>query len=565
MLKLVHIFWCCCLFLACETTYAQNWNWAKTFGDTTANTITTAITRYGESDILIAGTFSSKTLKMGTFVLKNSGISDTFVALLDSTGNYLWANSFGGTSYEFLTSMAADKNGNIYLAGTFESLSVKFGSQTLSNKGETDGFLVKINPEKEVEWAMGFGGLPYDIISGIATDADANIFVTGHTADYQNNKFNIFTTKIDGQKNTLWLKKGTTSGFYANSSALDVDDENNCYVTGLFNEHLIFDENNKITSTLIGEDPFPYYENNAFIVKYTSDGDVVKGISIDSLHEGTGIICSMGNIYLSGEKINYGFGWGWPLADSKIYLGKYNNDLSNIWLKSTGGILQYQSLDISNDISADDSGNIYQTGSFFSEGFKFGNDSLENIFNKEYYYQQIFVLKYNPEGSAVWGKFFGNTLCDIGTCIQAISNDKFYLSGTFESNTLQLGTLVMQNNGYIREEYVHLRPPREVRNTFAFVAKYSDGPVGIKPNPKEHLAIIYPNPVKNDLFILLNETNINGGEVSIYKIDGSLVWYKSIKPANSKIGLNVTDFKPGIYLIKLKIDNVTSIHKVVKE
>jgi hypothetical protein len=564
-MKLFHLFMGCCLFFASESTNAQNWNWARSFGDTTANTFTTAITRYGQSDILIAGSFSSKTLKMGTFILENTGRSDAFVALLDSSGNYLWAKSYGGSSDEMVKAITSDVSGNIYLAGTFNSLSVKFGSHTLSNKGENDGFLVKINPEKEVEWAFGFGGLPEDVISGLATDADGNIYATGYITDYQKNEFSIFITKIDSEKNTIWLKKAKVTGYYAISSALAIDDENNCYVTGLFNQDLVFDATNKITSTKAGEEPFPYYENNAFIAKYTSDGVFVKAIAVDSLSEGTGLIYSIDNIYLSGEKVNYGFGWGWPLSDSKIFLAKYNKDLKPIWTKSTGGSSASQSLDISNGISVDDLGNIYQTGYFFSFGFKFGNDSLLNIFNKDYYYQQIFVLKYNSDGNAIWGKYFGNTLCDIGTCIQAIADDKFYLSGTYESNTIQLGTQVMHNNGYIREEYVHLRPPREVRNTFAFIAKYSDGPVGIKPNPKEHLAIIYPNPVKNDLFILMNETNITGGEVSIYRLDGSLVWYKSIKPANSKIGLNVTDFNPGIYLIKLKIDNVTSIHKVVKE
>lgn len=565
MLKLVHFFLVCFLFIACETAHAQNWNWVKNIGDTTANTITTAITTYGESDILLAGNFSSKTLKMGAFILENSGRSDCFLALLDSTGKYLWVNSYGSESDELVTSIATDVDGNIYLGGTFASLSVKFDSYTLLNKGESDGFLIKINPNKEVEWALGFGGLPYDVVSGVITDADANILVTGYTTDYQKNIFNIFTTKIDVNKNTIWHKKASTNGYYVISSALAIDDENNCYVTGLFNHDLIFDENNKITSNQIGEEPNYYYDNNAFIVKYNSEGDFVKGIAIDSLSEGTGIIYSLNNIYLCGEKVNWGFGWGWPLSDSKIFLAKYSKELSPIWLKSSGGISSYQSLDISNGISVDDIGNIYQTGYFFSEGFKFGNDSLKNIFNKEYYYQQIFVLKYNPEGNALWGKYFGNTLCDIGTCIQAISDDKFYLSGTFESETLQLGTLEIQNKGYIREEYVHLRPPREVRNTFAFVAKYSDGPVGIKPNPNDKQITIYPNPVKNDFYILLNENTISGGEVSLYALDGSLIMNKSIKPGMSQIGVSLTEFRSGIYLIKLTIDNVTTLHKVFKE
>jgi hypothetical protein len=40
---------------------------------------------------------------------------------------------------------------------------------------------------------------------------------------------------------------------------------------------------------------------------------------------------------------------------------------------------------------------------------------------------------------------------------------------------------------------------------------------------------------------------------------------QSIKPVVGQIALDLAELNSGIYLVKLKINNVTSIHKVVKK
>ena len=47
--------------------------------------------------------------------------------------NYQWAKSEGGTSYDFGTGISTDANGNVLVTGYFKSPSITFGTTTLTN------------------------------------------------------------------------------------------------------------------------------------------------------------------------------------------------------------------------------------------------------------------------------------------------------------------------------------------------------------------------------------------------------------------------------------------------
>ena len=55
----------------------------------------------------------------GTANLTSNGNKDAAVLKLDSSGNYVWAKSFGGTRMDFAWSVAVDSSGNVYTTGYF--------------------------------------------------------------------------------------------------------------------------------------------------------------------------------------------------------------------------------------------------------------------------------------------------------------------------------------------------------------------------------------------------------------------------------------------------------------
>jgi hypothetical protein len=539
----------------------QYWDWAHGIGDTTANTVSNAMCLYNGTDIIVTGSFSSASLEIGPYTLTGAGRDDIFIARFNAAGNPVWAAGFGGTSGEAGTAVAADVPGNIYLAGTFSSRSITFGSHTIQNQGEKDGFLVKFNAGKEVEWALGFGTLEDDEITGIAVDNHNGIYVTGNMA---NNT--IFIVRIDRDGNVLWQRQGIGQGefySYVNSYAVAVDEDNNCYITGGFYERLVFEGNNTIVSSR--DQQYGYYENNAFLVKYDQNGNFIDAVAIADFYNGQNIVINSNHLYVGGSKIEYGMGWGWPLTHSAIYLGKYTTGLEERWLRMAGGLTPYQSLDIPLGISSDENGNIYQTGSFFSEGLRFGPDSLENHFNKDYFHRQVFVFKYDSLGNPLWGKAAGGVHCDAGSAIQVISEDTYFLSGTYESGQVEFGSHIVENTGKLYKAYVHLRPPREYRHTFVFLAKYFTEVASTPPIGARNRLILYPNPA-GDFFRIENYgSSPKGGQVSVYCVQGRLVRVVPVEPGINNVTIDIRNLPAGIFIVKTTLEDNVSTHRIIKE
>jgi hypothetical protein len=547
-----------CLFCTILTAYGQEWTWAHGVGDKSANTVSNAMCLYNDTDVIVTGAFGSASVQIGPYNLSNSGRDDIFIARFNAAGDCTWAASFGGTSDDTGKAVATDNQGNIYLAGSFISRSITFGTNTIQNKGEKDGFLVKIGPGKDVEWALGIGSKDDDDVTGIAVDSHDNVYVTGNISNDR-----IFIIKVDTGGNKLWESNAAATGQYYNfgkSNSIAVDDGNNSYITGGFYEKLVFGGKDQIKSTR--QDG--YYENNAFLAKYDQDGSFIDAVAIPDFYNGQSLCFSSGNLYVGGDKIEYGMGWGWPLAHSKIYLGRYRTDLKPVWLRSAGGLNPYQSLDTPHDISSDEKGNIYQTGSFFSEGIKFGPDSLENIFHKEYFYRQAFVFKYDSSGNPRWGKAAGDIHCDAGSSIQVVSDNTFYLSGTFESAQIKFGKHTLVNNSILHEAYVHLRPPREYRNTFVFLAMHNSDGTYTPPVDDKKRFHLYPNPAGDFISFETGELNQKGGNVSVFSVDGRVVKVIPVNPGENIVTIDIRNLQRGVYLFKIAIDGNVSTQRVLK-
>lgn len=72
---------------------------------------------------------------------------------------------------------------------------------------------------------------------------------------------------------------------------------------------------------------------------------------------------------------------------------------------------------------------------------------------------------------------------------------------------------------------------------------------------------IYPNPVKENLFIEID--NNNSVDITIYDISGKIV--EKINSSNNKIEYNTSVIKPGVYLIKFETENKIYYDKFTRE
>jgi Beta-propeller repeat. len=494
---------------------AQNWKWAKSLGSANSNTSVANIRPYTSGHMLISGNFDGANMSLGSHTLQNAGQDDGFVAIADATGQYAWAARIGGAGRDFVVDAAAAPNGDFAVAGIFNSISMTIGASALFNSGETDAFVAKFNQNGTVAWAKKIGSQHLDEVSQVAVDSEGNVYVAGQVRDkFTNATIHAFLQKMDAAGTLIWEQKATIQGFgYLQSSALALDNAQHIYFSGTLNG----------TVNIGGAQLTCDTTTAAFIAKFSPAGMLMGTDLNPAMDKINGLRAHNGKLYACAEKVNWGIGWGWPLSDSKIHVLQLDENLNTLWHKTTGGGSPAQSLDIANGISVDNNGNAYVTGYFFSDTLHFAGEAHPNLFNVDYYYPQIFVLKYAPNGDEVWVKTLGGIHSDMGTSILAIGDDKLCVGGHFESNPVSFGTHELLNTSPLESMYVHLRPERFVRKTVGFLALFDKAASNTLPPPAFQSLAIFPNPATEQIYLRLTTPGNAPVHCQISTADGRLV------------------------------------------
>ncbi|HEY4365466.1 MAG TPA: SBBP repeat-containing protein [Bryobacteraceae bacterium] len=149
--------------------------------------VISAITSDSAGNTYVAG--SRQLATAGTVTLNSStGLgagTDVFVSKLDPSGNLLFTDTFAGKGVDTGIAIALDPSGNIYVGGTTTSPDFPLSEalQTQSNSNGT-GFIIKLtNDGTTMLYSTYFGGaLGASSVSGLATDATGNLYVTGLTS-----------------------------------------------------------------------------------------------------------------------------------------------------------------------------------------------------------------------------------------------------------------------------------------------------------------------------------------------------------------------------------------------
>jgi len=110
-----------------------DWVWARS-AHTSQGAEGNSVCSDKYDNVFIAGSYNSK-ISFGTDTLPGSFLSkDAFIAKYDSNGNVIWAKSVGGLWADIATGVSTDINGDIYITGYFESDSLVFGGLTIKKQ-----------------------------------------------------------------------------------------------------------------------------------------------------------------------------------------------------------------------------------------------------------------------------------------------------------------------------------------------------------------------------------------------------------------------------------------------
>ena len=329
--------------------------WAKSAGGSQADSAV-SIAKDISGNIYVTGTFSSSNITFGTTTLSNtsSNTNDIFIVKYDVNGNVKWAKKAGGASDDNVTDIAIDINNNVFITGNFTSASLTFGTSTLTNAGANDIFYTKYDTSGAVQWAHSASSSFDEYAKAITADASGNCFITGSFVGpsltfgtitlTDNGNENLYITKVNSAGTVVWAHQ---MGSTASDKGTDVmtDVSGNVFLTGSFSSATMSDDASSFTLTNNIPGKF-----DIFTVKYTSAGTVAWAKSVggngDELAS-TINIDACGYIYVCGSFNSSGtitFG-GTVLYDTTstsnaLMLLKYDGSGNTLWGKqviSTGG------------------------------------------------------------------------------------------------------------------------------------------------------------------------------------------------------------------------------------
>lgn len=129
-------------------------------------------------NIFLSGKFDSVAV-IGNKNLTSNGVADAFISKLDSSGNFLWTDTFGGTGADNCSAVKTDDAGYCIGYGSFND-TVGFGNESLVSAGMDDIFFVKLDPSGNVAWVKQAGGSDKDAATSLIVEKNGSIAATGY-------------------------------------------------------------------------------------------------------------------------------------------------------------------------------------------------------------------------------------------------------------------------------------------------------------------------------------------------------------------------------------------------
>ena len=151
--------------------------WSRRYGDS-CDQRGGAVAHTLSGNVLLAGDFCGK-MDFGTTIVETKGGEvDLFVAVIDTLGEDVYSRSFGGAGAQIARGAAVDADGSAVIVGSFDQ-AFDDGAGAVASAGMEDIFVLRLDSDGNVLWSQRFGGAESDIPRAIAIDSQGNIVLGG--------------------------------------------------------------------------------------------------------------------------------------------------------------------------------------------------------------------------------------------------------------------------------------------------------------------------------------------------------------------------------------------------
>jgi hypothetical protein len=485
------------------------------------------IVQTGDSGFVVAG-YTGDTVEPG-LPDYHGGFEDAWIVKLDNAGNIVWQKCLGGSMQEECNSMIQTRDGGYCLAIRTESSDGDVvDPDTDWNTGASDGWIVKLTADHQIQWATVIGGSNWDDVLGIIQSDDGGYAVAGYTestdgcvtghhgGDTEND--DAWITKLDDSGKVQWSRCYGGSGQDWAESIVQTADHGYCFAG------FTYSHDNGDVLGLHGDSLDP--SSDAWVVKLDSIGNIewqkcLGGDSTDwatsiALTNDSGFIMTGGTLSDNGDVTeNHGGGDEWVVkltASGKIQ-----------WQNSLGGDTTDRGWSAK---QTSDGGYITAGMSMSNNGDVSGNHGGGDVW----------IVKLDAMGAPEWQKCLGGDKLDVGYNIIQLKNGDYAFTGwtgssngdiLFSHGNIDMWVVTLSNSSSVTSEL--LRSPGSIS--------------------------LYPQPATNAITIDYNTTSTASSiQIELQNVLGITVYRSNENPGEAgrhEAELDLTSFMPGCYFVTI--------------
>jgi len=553
---------------------APKWLWANRTGSSAnENVFSASIDPNGSGAVYTAGYYEGTVdFDPGTdkLELTSNGGFDMFITKTDSSGNLLWARSFGDLDVDYGITIVPDVAGHVYFSGAFTG-SIAFDTFDLSSSGPFDMLIALLDVDGNVEWVKTIGGDGINFAQAMAVDPSGNgdVYVTGRfngttdfnpdtsgTDSHTASDWDIFTVKLDVSGNFEWAATAGSPAFdVAYSIAVDPTGTGDVYNTGSFRGTVDFDPDPTDVSNLTCPG-----NQCLFITKLDAEGDFVWAKTITSPNNIYGRSIALdptdGSMYTTGVyngTVDFNPGkdeFNITPNGYDIFISKLDSEGNFVWAKAMGG----PGFDTGVGVSVDPggSGDVYTIG-YFGGTVDF-DPGIDTIALTSKGSDDVFLTKLDKSGNFIWAKSIGGSTGDYPASVLPDLNGQVYVAGQFSSASILLDSISLSKSGTV------------AASTDLFISKLDRSlPTAVDKIVYQNELLVYPNPIHNELTIDVDKNEFFNVDIKLYNSFGTVCYSMEGQHIRHKKVIDVSQLPAGIYFITLDVDGKQLVSKVIKE
>lgn len=373
--------------------------------------------------------------------------------------SWQWAKSGGGPIDDYVSRTIVDASGNVYVAGSFQSISINIGTVTVNNGGVSgrDVFIAKYDPTGAVQWVQRITGSMSEYVTGLTSDAAGRIYVVGHfiSPSISFPPYSAANSNTASPTNDIFVtcinSLGTPQWFYT-YGGINQELPGECVysdaVAGLYVVGTFYDQTLAVGSVTLTNSSLVTSKAEGFLMRFNSNGTSNWGRTLGNAacdeYATYVAVDPSGNPHASGtfqgsvvnatttigsvNLVSYGNGDAW--------LTKYLANGTQSWARNIGSA----SGDFPNGLAVDASSNVYIAAT--GQGtMTVGTFTAPNSGGYDAY-----LGKYNSTGTAQWLTRAFGTGNEYAGDVTLDASGNPYLQGYFDGANCTVGTTAITNS-----------------------------------------------------------------------------------------------------------------------